>query len=216
MKKIAVILAGCGVMDGSEIQESVLTMLHIDQQGAAYECFAPDISQYDVINHATGQPLTEERNVFVESARIARGVIKTLDKLNVDAFDALIIPGGFGVAKNLCDFAFKAEKMTINEQVANTIKTFHQAKKPVGLICISPVMAGNLFGPGVKCTIGTDPETAQAVEKMGAVHVPCDVTEIVVDETHKLVTTPAYMLAKHISEVYTGIEKLVKQVIVLC
>ncbi|MCY4177673.1 MAG: isoprenoid biosynthesis glyoxalase ElbB [Endozoicomonadaceae bacterium] len=216
MKKIAVVFAGCGVMDGSEIHESVITLLHINRQGATYQCFAPDIQQHHVINHAIAQPSEETRNVFVESARIARGEINKLDQLNPENFDALIFPGGLGAAKNLCDFAFKAENMTINKQVETVIKAFHESGKPVGLICISPVLAPKTFGAGVKCTIGTDQKTAQSIEKMGGVHIACDVNNIVVDETHKLVTTPAYMLANSISEVDTGVGKLVQKIIALC
>ncbi|USE37759.1 isoprenoid biosynthesis glyoxalase ElbB [Endozoicomonas sp. SCSIO W0465] len=214
-KKVAVILSGCGVYDGAEIQESVLTLLSIVQQGAAYQCFAPDINQYHVINHLTGEESREQRNVLVEAARIARGEIKPLTTLKVADFDALIVPGGFGAAKNLSDFAFKGAELHVQVDMMVAVKAFAEAGKPIGLICIAPAMAGRIFAEGVIATIGNDVATAEAMEQTGVTHQSCTVEDIVVDETHKLVTTPAYMLANNISEAATGISKLVTKVLSL-
>ena len=212
-KKVAVILSGCGVYDGAEIHESVLTLLSIEQNGAVYKCFAPDVNQYHVINHLTGEETSEQRNVLVEAARIARGDIEPLTALRVADFDALIVPGGFGAAKNLSDFAFEGAELRVQVDMMVAVKAFAEAGKPIGLICIAPAMAGRIFGEGVVATIGNDAATAEAMEQTGVTHQACAVDDIVVDETHKLITTPAYMLAKNISEAASGIDKLVKQVI---
>ncbi|WP_330926071.1 isoprenoid biosynthesis glyoxalase ElbB [Candidatus Sororendozoicomonas aggregata] len=214
-KKIALILSGSGVFDGAEIHESVLTLLSIDRAGAQYQCFAPDIEQHHVINHVTGEAMNERRNVLVESARIARGDIKALAALNVSDYDALIIPGGFGAAKNLSDFAFTGSGAQVQSDVLAAVQGFATANKPVGLICIAPAITGRAFAPGTRCTIGNDKDTAKAIEATGAVHVNCPVDDIVVDESRKLITTPAYMLAQSIGEAATGIDKLVQKVIAL-
>lgn len=214
-KKIAVILSGCGVYDGAEIHESVITLLRLDQRGAQVECFAPDIAQLHVINHLTGEEMPESRNVLVESARIARGAVKDIGEANAADFDALIVPGGFGAAKNLSNFAVEGAGCSINPQVLALAEAFAEAGKPVGLICISPALAAKIYGPGVTCTIGNDADTAAALDKMGATHVECTVEDIVEDPARKLVSTPAYMLGKNISEVASGINKLVDRVLEL-
>jgi len=214
-KKIAVILSGCGVYDGAEIHESVITLLRLDQRGAQVECFAPDVAQLHVINHLTGEEMPESRNVLVESARIARGAVKDIGQANAADFDALIVPGGFGAAKNLSNFAVEGAGCSINPQVLALAEAFAEAGKPVGLICISPALAAKIYGPGVTCTIGNDAETAGAVSKMGATHQECEVTEIVEDKARKLVSTPAYMLARSISEAASGINKMVDRVLEL-
>ena len=214
-KKIAVILSGCGVYDGAEIHESVITLLRLDQRGAQVQCFAPDIAQLHVINHLTGEEMPESRNVLVESARIARGAVKDIGQANAADFDALIVPGGFGAAKNLSNFAVEGAGCSINPQVLALAEAFAEAGKPVGLICISPALAAKIYGPGVTCTIGKDPETAAAVGKMGATHKECEVTDIVEDKARKLVSTPAYMLAQSISEAASGINKMVDRVLEL-
>ena len=214
-KKIAVILSGCGVYDGTEIHESVITLLRLDQRGCQVQCFAPDIAQMHVVNHLTGEEMAESRNVLVESARIARGEIKAITEANVDDFDALIMPGGFGAAKNLSDFAVEGAGCTVDLQVQALAEAFAEARKPVGLICISPALAAKIYGPGVTCTIGNDPDTAKAIDKMGGTHQECEVTDIVEDTARKLVSTPAYMRAKTIGEAAAGINKLVDRVIEL-
>ncbi|KAA0987416.1 isoprenoid biosynthesis glyoxalase ElbB [Pseudomonas sp. ANT_J12] len=214
-KKIAVILSGCGVYDGAEIHESVITLLRLDQRGAQVQCFAPNIAQLHVINHLTGEEMPESRNVLVESARITRGNIKDIREANVEDFDALIVPGGFGAAKNLSNFAVEGAGCTVQPQVLALAEAFAEAAKPVGLICISPALAAKIYGPGVTCTIGNDAETAAAMNKMGATHADCAVGDIVEDKARKLVSTPAYMLAQTISEAASGINKLVDRVLEL-
>ncbi|MBK5341393.1 MULTISPECIES: isoprenoid biosynthesis glyoxalase ElbB [Pseudomonas] len=214
-KKVAVILSGSGVYDGAEIHESVITLLRLDQRGAQVQCFAPNIAQLHVINHLTGEEMPETRNVLVESARIARGNIKDIREANVDDFDALIVPGGFGAAKNLSNFAVEGAGCSVQPQVLELAEAFAEAGKPVGLMCISPALAAKIYGPGVTCTIGNDTDTATAMNKMGATHEDCAVTDIIEDKARKLVTTPAYMLAQNISEAASGINKLVDRVLEL-
>jgi enhancing lycopene biosynthesis protein 2 len=168
-----------------------------------------------VIDHYRGDEMDQQRNVLEESARIARGNIKDLHELHVADFDAVILPGGFGVAKNLSDFALLGARCTVQPDVLAATQAFVKAGKPVGLICIAPALAARIFGAGVTCTIGTDHETAQAMTAMGAVHAECAVDDIVIDTQHKLVTTPAYMLAQSISQAAAGINKLVDAVLEL-
>lgn len=215
-KKVAVVLSGCGVYDGSEIYESVITLLRLDQQDAQVQCFAPNIEQMHVVNHATGEEAAgESRNVLIEAARLARGEIKDLAEANVADFDALIVPGGFGAAKNLSDFAVKGADLTVNPQFLAFAQAFHKAGKPVGLECIAPTMSAAIFGAGVECTIGCDAEVAGAITATGAVHKERQVDDVCVDAANKLVTTPAYMLAGRISEAAAGINKLVDKVLEL-
>lgn len=215
-KKVAVVLSGCGVYDGAEINEAVLTLLCLEQQGASYECFAPDIAQMHVINHLTGDPVAgETRNVLVEAARIARGNIRAITQAKVEDFDALLVPGGFGAAKNLSNFAVAGAAMHVQPDFLTLARAFHDNGKPIGLICIAPVMSAAICGEGARCTIGNDADTAAAITAMGGAHLQCPVSEARVDVAHKLVTTPAYMLAGKVSEAYTGISACVKEVLAL-
>ena len=217
MPKVGVVLSGCGVNDGAEIHESVITMLFLDRAGAEMVLMAPNIDQLHVINHATGEEIEgESRNVLVESARIARGEIKDIVDVTSEDIDALIFPGGFGVAKNLCDYAMAGADCSVNPDVFRLVSEVHSAEKPIGVICISPAMMGKVMekmGEKVSLTIGNDEQTANDLTTMGAKHVTCPVQEIVVDKDKKVVSTPAYMLAGRISEAADGIEKLVKKVI---
>ncbi|MCR9105593.1 MAG: isoprenoid biosynthesis glyoxalase ElbB [Gammaproteobacteria bacterium] len=216
MSQVAVVLSGCGVYDGAEVNEAVLTLLCLEQQGAHYQIFAPDVQQLHVINHLTGEVAEgEARNVLVEAARIARGNILPLSELNADNFDALVVPGGFGAAKNLCNFATDGTQMQVLPGFLAAARAFHEAGKPIGLICIAPVMAAAICGDGTQCTIGDDAETAQAIEAMGGKHLQCPVTEARVDRERKMVTTPAYMLAGKVSEAYSGIGACVREVLAL-
>ncbi len=216
MAKVAVVLSGCGVYDGAEINEAVLTLLSLEQQGASYQCFAPDIDQLHVINHLTGEPVEgERRNVMVEAARIARGNVLDLASARAEDYDALLVPGGFGAAKNLCNFAVAGTEMEIQPDFLRVAQAFHQTGKPIGLICIAPVMAAAICGEGTQCTIGNDAETAAAIQAMGGEHLECPVTEARVDSTRKMVTTPAYMLAGSVSEAYAGISDCVREVLAL-
>jgi enhancing lycopene biosynthesis protein 2 len=215
MKQVAVILSGCGVFDGAEIHESVLTLLALDRANARIICAAPDVPQHHVVNHHTKQPVPgETRNVLVESARIARGDIIPLSQLKVGAIDAVILPGGFGAAKNLCNFALAGDNFAVNPEVARVVQEVHKAGKPVGFVCIAPAIAAKLFGAAqVEFTIGTDAGTAKSLETSGGRHVNCNVFNAVVDKRLKVVTTPAYMLATRITEAEAGINKLVQAVL---
>lgn len=216
IKKVAVVLAGSGVYDGSEIYESVLTLLNLDQQGAQVQCFAPNIEQLHVVNHLTGQVAEgESRNALVEAARITRGEVQDLAQACASDFDALIVPGGFGVAKNLSDFALVGADLMVNTEFLALAKAMHSAAKPVGLVCIAPVLSAAIFGAGVECTIGDDAETAAAINTTGAQHIETQVDDIHVDTANKLVTTSAYMQAGRISEAAVGIGKLVSKVLEL-
>jgi enhancing lycopene biosynthesis protein 2 len=217
MKKVAVILSGCGVFDGAEIHESVLVLLALDRHNAQIVCAAPDIPQPGVVNHLTKQPVsTETRNVLVESARIVRGNIIPLSQLKVESIDAIILPGGFGAAKNLCSFALEGEKFSVNKELAQVLQAAHKAGKPLGFVCIAPAIAAKLFGPAkLEFTIGTDAGTAKTLQASGGQHVNCMVHNVVVDRRLKIVTTPAYMLAQRITEAEAGINKLVHAVLEL-
>ena len=215
---IGVLLSGSGVNDGSEIHESVITMLALDRAGAETLLMAPNIDQMHVINHYTGQEMDEFRNVLVESARIARGKIKDMAEVSGGDLDALIIPGGFGVAKNLSDYAMSGTECSINPDVYRLISEMIILKKPIGAICIAPAMMAKILAEqnlSATMTIGKDETTAKDIEVMGSTHKECLVEEIVIDEENNIVTTPAYMYAKNISEAAEVIEKLVKQIILM-
>lgn len=209
-KKVAVILSGCGVYDGSEIYEASLVLLSLDRAGIAYQCMAPNIEQMHVINHMTGEEMSESRNVLIESARLARGEIIDLADANPDDYDGLIFPGGFGAAKNLSNFAVNGADMVVNEQVLAFSQAVHKQRKVIALVCIAPALAPKIIGEGVQCTIGNDADTAAAIQSMGGVHRHCSVDSYVVDEDNNLLTTPAYMLATSISEAADGIDSTVQ------
>jgi len=210
----AVVLSGCGVYDGSEIHEAVLTLLAIDRNGGTAQCYAPDIAQRDVVNHLTGQPAAESRNVLVEAARIARGKIKPLAEFDAKAADILIFPGGFGAAKNLCSFAVDGPEATIDSEVEKAVKAMAAAGKPIGALCIAPaILAGVL--KGVELTIGSDAGTAAALEKMGARHRDTTHAQVVVDTARKVATTPCYMLDATVSQIADGADAVVKALIKL-
>ena len=215
MKKIAVILAGCGVFDGSEIHESVLVLLALDRANAQVVCAAPDIPQKRVINHLNRQPVPgESRNVLVESARIARGKIIPVAQLNPANIDAVILPGGIGAASNLCDFALTQGAFEVIPELAQFLKAVHKAGKPIGFVCIAPAIAANLFGPEkLEFTIGNDPATASRLQSMGGRHVNCPVQGVIIDRHLKVASTPAYMLAERITECEAGINKLVQAIL---
>jgi enhancing lycopene biosynthesis protein 2 len=212
--KFAVVLAGCGVYDGAEIHEAVLTLLAISKNGGTYQIFAPNVMQYHVINHITGDVMKESRNVLVESARIARGKIKPLVDYDHKKFDALVFPGGFGVAKNLCSYAFDANDMKIDRVVEKAIKDTHSAGKPIGALCISPVLITKVLGK-VEVTIGSDKGTAEHIEAMGGNHKVTGNREIVIDNKNKLVTSPCYMLDASLEDIEAGADKTIKALIKL-
>jgi enhancing lycopene biosynthesis protein 2 len=203
MQKFAVVLSGSGVFDGSEIHEATLTLYALSKRGVAYEIFAPDIPQHHVINHLTGEEMNESRNVLIESARIARGKIKPLSRFSAGDFDALILPGGFGAAKNLSSFAFKGAECKINPEVEKAIQDMVSRGKPIGALCIAPVILARILG-NVEITIGDDPETVEAVTKMGATHRKTTHGQVVIDRKHKLFTTPCYMLDATVAQIGDG------------
>jgi enhancing lycopene biosynthesis protein 2 len=216
MTKVAVILSGCGFIDGAEIRESVLSLLYLDQQGAEVEIFAPDAEQMHVVNHAKGEEAPgQRRNIMEESARIARGDIAALTTLNPDDFDALIIPGGFGVAKNLSDFASKGAQAAVLPAFAEIIRCFYQQQKPIGAICIAPaVVALALKGIATPTlTIGDDEATAAAIHATGATHQQCATDSFVYDASTRIASCPAYMREDNIAAIARGIEQLVQQVL---
>ncbi len=212
MKKIAVVLSGCGVFDGAEIHEATLSLLAIAKQGCSYEIFAPDTTQHHVINHITGEEMDETRNVLVEAARIARGSIKDLKQFNPEEFDGLLFPGGFGAAKNLSTWAFDGAEATVLPEVEKAIRGMVKLKKPVGALCISPVILAKIFGE-VNLTIGDDESTIDALESLGTTHVYTTHGEVVVDADHNLVTTPCYMLDASISQIAEGADNIVDAMI---
>ena len=216
MKKIGVLISGCGVNDGAEIHESVITMLALDRAGVETVMMAPNIDQMHVVNHYTGQEMDEFRNVLVESSRIARGNIKDMAEVTGNDIDALIIPGGFGVVKNLCDYAMAGSECSINPDVFRLVTEVHLLQKPIGAICIAPAMMAKILGEqdeSAEMTIGSDESTANDIKTMGSTHVTCSVTEMVVDKEKKIITTPAYMEAQSIKEAAEGIEKLVVEIL---
>ncbi|MBP2315213.1 isoprenoid biosynthesis glyoxalase ElbB [Azospirillum soli] len=214
--RIAVVLSGNGVFDGAEIHETVCTLLAISRAGAEAVCFAPNIPQAHVVNHLTGEEATETRNVLVEAARIARGKIGDLATFDAAAVDALIFPGGFGAAKNLCDFAFKGPDCTVNADVEKAVRAMRAAGKPIGALCIAPAILAKLLGDeGVELTIGSDAETAAALEKLGAKHTNTSHCEVVVDRNLKVVTSPCYMLDASVAQIADGAENAVRALIEL-
>ncbi|MFH1850767.1 MAG: isoprenoid biosynthesis glyoxalase ElbB [Candidatus Neomarinimicrobiota bacterium] len=219
MSKVGVVLAGCGVFDGAEIQEAVITLLALDRAGVETVIMAPDIEQLHTIDHVSGDDMPAEiRNVQIESARIARGKILDINEVGSEDLDALIFPGGFGVAKNLCDYAMVGPDCDVNPDVLRLTGEMINSSKPIGAMCIAPVMLAKvleLMGQSVRLTVGNDARTAADIESMGSKHVTCTAVEIVVDEANKIVTTPAYMTAGRISEAAEGIEKLVAAVLAM-
>lgn len=215
-KKIGVLLSGCGYLDGAEIREAVLTLLALDKDGVEVSIFAPNERQHHVVNHLeANESKNEQRNTFIEASRIARGQITPLENVKSDELDGLVIPGGYGVAKNLCEFAFKGHQATTNEKVKNLILDIHKAKKPIGALCIAPALVSLVLGEhGVQVTIGNDKETAQEIEKTGAKHINKDPHEAHADQNHKVVSTPAYMYGEaRLSDINQGIQKCVNQVL---
>jgi enhancing lycopene biosynthesis protein 2 len=216
-KRVGVLLAGCGYLDGAEIHEATCTLLSLDRRQAKAIVLAPDAPQLHVMDHRTGAVADGElRNVLTESARIARGQARDVATVQAGELDALVLPGGYGAAKNLCTFAREGRRMRVQPEVERLVREVHAAGKPLGFICISPVIAAKLLGSeGVKLTIGSDAETAAAIESFGAKHVACAVDQIVVDERLKVVSTPAYMLGPSIAPVAAGIDRLVSAVLEL-
>ncbi|NLW05921.1 MAG: isoprenoid biosynthesis glyoxalase ElbB [Pseudomonadaceae bacterium] len=219
-KKVALLIAGCGVYDGAEIYETVLTLLRLDEQNADYQFIAPDKPLAQVINHQTGEEVSDSqpggaasRNLLVEAARLARGNIIALSAANPADYDAVILPGGFGVAKNFSTFASEGADCSVDSDVQAFVQAFYKAEKPIGLMCITPAITAKLIQPGILCTVGQDAAVEGAMTSMGSLHKSCPVDAIVVDKSHKVISTPAYMLATRITEAKAGIFKLVDKVL---
>jgi enhancing lycopene biosynthesis protein 2 len=217
MKKIAVILCGSGFKDGSEIRESVAVLWGLSRVGAQVQCFAPDKPQADVVNCLTGKTVSgETRNMLVEAARIARGEILSLNQLNPSQFDAIVIPGGFGVAKNLCTFATEGSKGKVLPEFKSVLEEFYKAQKPIGAVCIAPAaLAMALPGKQFEMTVGGPSETAQEIEKLGHKHVATEASQCHVDKKNKVVTTAAYMCEAPLHEIFEGVRKLTEEMIKL-
>lgn len=219
MKKVALILSGCGVYDGSEIHEACAALLALNQAGAQITACAPCGDQMHVINHLAGQPAEgETRSILAESARLVRGEITALADLDPADFDAVLLPGGFGAAKNLCNFATEGDQCTVHPEIEAFLQGANTAGKPIGAMCIAPVILARVFGADLhpQLTIGNDPATAGMMENMGAKHVDCTATETVVDQANRMVTTPAYMLAGNINDVFSGASGFVEKLLQLC
>ena len=213
-KSIAVILSGCGNQDGTEIHEATLTLLAIHANGADYQCYAPNIPQHHVLNHINGKEMNEQRNVLVESARIARGKIRDLADFQTTSHDALVIPGGLGAAKNLSSYAFDGSGCMVNEDVQKTILNMFKQKKPIGALCIAPMILAQILDH-ILVTIGQDSTAISDIEAMNAYHSTTVSGEIVVDKKHKIVTTPCYMLDSRVNQIQEGIDRLIKEVLLL-
>lgn len=214
MKKIAVVLSGAGYLDGSEITEAVSLLIALNQAGAQVSCFAPDID-LTMVNHLNGQTSSEKRSVLQESARIARGQVKNLDQLHAGDFDGLVFPGGYGAAKNLCNWAEKGANCEVHPEVRRVILDFFKASKPIGAICIAPVLIAKVLGDKKPTlTIGNDAGTAAELQKTGAIHEECPVDDYISDRETKIVTTPAYMYDEaRPNEVFAGIFGLVHELV---
>ncbi len=216
MKKIGVLLSGCGVNDGSEIHEATLALYFLDRQGVERVCIAPDGPQTRVVDHLSGGQVDEERFMLTEAARIARGDIRPLDGDTAEQIDGLVLPGGYGAVLNWCDYATRGREMTVREDVASLLLRLHERKKPIGAMCIAPVVLARVFGGqgiAVQLTIGDNPTVGGDIEAMGAQHVIQLVDEVAVDRAHKVVSTPAYMLGENVAQIGPGIEKLVETVV---
>ncbi len=218
MVRVAVCLAGCGYLDGAEIREAVLVLLALDRAAAEVQCFAPDVEQMHVVDHRSGEVVPgETRNVLTEAARIARGDIVALDQVRLEDFDALVFPGGFGVAKNLCDFAVRGSDCSVHPGVQELLRSAVAAGLPLGLVCIAPALAAAALrdGPKVSLTIGADAGTAAALEAMGAAHVDTAVDQAHCDRAHRVVSTPAYMCDAPLARIADGIEQMVSELLAL-
>jgi enhancing lycopene biosynthesis protein 2 len=217
--RIAVVLSGCGVFDGAEIHESVLTLLALDRAGCEVSCFAPDVLQLHVVDHQTGAVVPgETRNVRTESARIARGPVGDVADARIEDFDGVVLPGGFGAAKNLCSFAVDGPACTVEAGTAVFLGAALDARKPVAVACIAPAVLAAVLrdrGESAELTIGTDDQTGAALEAMGSVHAPCSVDRAVVDDEHRVISTPAYMLAASVSEAAASIDAMVESLLLM-
>ena len=209
-KRVAFVLSGCGVKDGTEIHEAVSALIALDRAGFSIIFTAPDVQQAATVDHSTAEPERSPRNALSEAARIARGNIRPLSEIGPGDYDAVVFPGGFGAALTLCSFGSDGPECSVNPQVEKLISDARSNGKPIAAMCIAPVILARTL-PGARLTIGNDRGTAQAIEAMGAIHVECDVENAVVDTDRKIVTTPAYMLASGPAQVFAGAERMVQE-----
>lgn len=214
MKKIAVVLSGCGFLDGAEITESISTLIAITQAGAEFQIFAPN-HNYHPTNHFTSNiENSETRNTLVEAARIGRGNAKDLAQLNEADFDALVFPGGYGAATHLSSWGQQGSKCKVDSTVEKLIKSFHRASKPIGAMCIAPTLIAKVLGSeNVSLTIGNSKEVASEISKTGAQHVECPVEDYITDRLHKVITTPAYMYDTEPHKVFQGINGMIRELV---
>jgi len=217
MKKIALVLCGSGFKDGSEIRESVAVLWGLSRLGAQVQCFAPNRPQTDVINCLTGKPSSgENRNMLTEKARIARGEIQPLTQLRASQFDAIIIPGGFGVAKNLCTFASEGSKGKVLQELKDVLLEFHDSNKPIGAVCIAPAVIALTFpGKHFEMTVGGSSEAAQEIEKLGHKHISTLASQCHIDHKNKIITTAAYMCEAPLHEIFEGVRQLTEEIVKL-
>jgi enhancing lycopene biosynthesis protein 2 len=216
LPRVALVLSGCGVHDGSEIHEAVLALLALDRAGASVVFAAPNTSQTVVFNHYTGEPNRfETRNVLVESGRIARGAAVDLAALGARDLDAAVFPGGYGATRNLCDHATRGHDATVHAEVARLIRELHGARKPMAFLCTSPILAARVLGASAHplLTVGRDSAVAQDLVAWGARHRDADARGVVIDRDNRIVSTPAYMLPSRVSEVADGIDRAVRAVL---
>lgn len=216
--KVGVVLSGCGFLDGSEIHEAVFTLLCLDELGVEAVCMAPRGMQHHVVDHETKKPVAgERRDMLREAARIARGRIVDLATVRAKDVDALVMPGGFGAAKNLCDFAEKGSAAAAHPEVARLLREVHAQRKPIGAICIAPAVVAAVLGRSAHplLTIGDDAGTARELVAMGARHQDCPVEQCVIDREQRIVTAPAYMFDARPHEVAAGIRRLCAAVVAM-
>jgi enhancing lycopene biosynthesis protein 2 len=212
MKNFAVILCGCGALDGSEIHEAVMTLLAIERHECRYSVFAPDENQYHVINMFTKEEMSEKRNMLVEAARIARGNIQPLSELDLTQFDALVLPGGYGAAKNLSTYAFDGANAVVYPPLVEIVKTEKKKQMPIGALCIAPVILAKILG-NITITVGNDPATIANVEQMGATHVNTQEGEVIADKANRVFTTPCYMLSATIADIADSADNLIRTIL---
>ncbi|MDY5969057.1 MAG: isoprenoid biosynthesis glyoxalase ElbB [Bacteroidales bacterium] len=210
MKKVAIILSGCGNRDGSELQETLSLMLALDRNGLAYQCFAPK-GEIRVASYLKEGDTGEKRDMPEESARIARGNLKVLTDYTPADYDALALPGGMGAARNLSSYAFDGEKMTVEPSVEQAILATHDAGKPVLAMCIAPMVLAKTLGKyDVILTLGGQNDAARTAQTLGAQTRVCGPTDVCHDTKNRVLTTPAYMVATSISEIFEGAENMVR------
>jgi len=219
--KIGVLLSGAGVYDGAEIQEAVLTLLEIERMGYEPVCIGINAQQHHVINHLNGQEQVQARNMLEEAARIARGQITEISSVVPAELDALVIPGGFGSAKNFSTWAFDGPEASIRSDVKLLLVNMYNVGKPIVALCVSPVLlALALEGihPAPTLTIGSTQEASpyqisafqEGLQAKGIRTTDCSINEICIDATNRIITAPCYMLEATLPELQSNIAQALK------